>query len=628
MKKLFLAILLVFPLCSCSKLLGINSNFDYEINKDFDKQIEIMNTSENVEELFQAYQKATLYLEEQYDKLNEFLKNSESNKMTMHNYNKISKSMNLDYWKNYEEYIVSLNEILQYFPHFNYFNQRIENALFYRNLDVNRIFTKQTYEMIDGESLSKNINSLINKIEENQISYTDFCNEFENIIILYSVLMGSYSLTSIYQDLYPNDKNYYQDYTLINNYYSICENEKNELFKAILASSFREKFIERYQLLQSEIDYFDNIPDYSEKVKELIEKEVKLETEFSNAYNQRLLKFDYQKNYLELVKVRRNIAEELNHSSYLDYVWSDFGRDYSIEDSRKITLEVLSNNQVTSLFRKFLSQAQKSVTRLSNYYVDEKDIFKALELTNEIHPSAKEAILELQTFGNYNFENRNDKYSGSYVSEYNISGTDYFILLGGINDATLIPTAIHEFGHYLGLTKNDKSLYNGLFSLDICEVHSQGLEYLMTNYFHELYSREITNGLIDYQIFNALWTIISNSIISEFEYYVYTTEDELTIDNFDKKFRTLLNSLGGTEFYYYEVPHIYLQSGYCISYVTSLIPSLDLWTMDLDKAKESYKTLIEYGESNGFINVLEKANINSPFNEGVIDNIVNKFSQI
>ena len=145
----------------------------------------------------------------------------------------------------------------------------------------------------------------------------------------------------------------------------------------------------------------------------------------------------------------------------------------------------------------------------------------------------------------------------------------------------------------------------------------------MTNYYSKILDSKSSQALINYQKYEALWALVSSSAISSFEEYAYSQDAQtLTISDLDMMFNTLSSNLYTNGMTYTDIPHIYIQPGYYISYLVSLIPSLELYAMDLNQAIKAYNVIIDYGETNSLSFVLEKAGIKSPFEEGVINTLI------
>lgn len=620
----------ILLLCAILPLLTLNSCIKQEtiqtkIDKDFKNQLSIMK-KKNGEESYQAYLKANLYLDDLYQTIDELMENA-SNYIIRDEFNKLSKEANNSYWENHDQLIITLKEVLQNQNNYDYYAENIDDVDYYRDFDTSKLFHSTNYQAVNGETIEQDFQSLTQKIKDNSISFDNLCIDFEKIDQSLSSLMDIYKLNSIYQDLYVEDKKYIDINNKYSGYYQKCTNSYEELIKTILNSSFKDQFIKEYNMTDEQVNSYINKVTYSDEILDLFEQETNLENEFSSKFNIGDEGYNYKESYLNLVTVRRNIAQKLGYSNYLEYVWSDYGRDYSIEDAKTLTSNILNNKDIETLYEKFASLSSMYYQSLSSYHINESMIFDTLELTKQISPYCVSAIRDLKNYGNYNFEARSNKYIGSYVTNYN-SKDDYFIFVSASDNAFSLPSIVHEFGHYLGLTRYDKSKKGNLFSLDICEVHSQGLEYLMNNYYYQIMDDRIANRLVDYQIFNALWTFLSGSAVAELEYYVYTTSDKLTISQIDKEFASIVAPLKKYGFRYEEVPHIYSSPGYYISYVVSILPALQLWSMDLNLAIDAYNEIISYGESNGFSYVLDQAGLVSPFKEEVLRGIIEKIKQI
>ena len=162
----------------------------------------------------------------------------------------------------------------------------------------------------------------------------------------------------------------------------------------------------------------------------------------------------------------------------------------------------------------------------------------------------------------------------------------------------------------------DETLSTSMYpSLDLSEINSQALEMLMMEHYDNFMTVEEADALRKNQVGNALWALFSGSAVSEFENYVYTLNNP-TIDILDKKWDDLKTkyNLNDYELSYEMIPHIYQQPCYYISYVTSIISSLELWSLPKEQAKETYNNLAKLGSYNEYIKTLISNGLSSPFN--------------
>ena len=179
------------------------------------------------------------------------------------------------------------------------------------------------------------------------------------------------------------------------------------------------------------------------------------------------------------------------------------------------------------------------------------------------------------------------------------------------------------------------NLRGNKFDLDIAEVQSQGLEYIMSSYYHLFLDEKEKSSLEKSLIFNALWTIYSSLVVTEFENYVYTFDinKEILIDKFDNLIEDNLFpfsfGMNNNHYLFTNISHIYNSPSYYSSYLTSIIPSLVLYMEeDEDLKLKQYKTILEYGTSNDFVYVLNQVNLPTPFEKEAIDIIGSKIKRL
>ena len=620
MKKIFLVLSLSLLLTNCSSNNSSNENFVY-INKDFKTQLKNMKKSIG-EKSYSSYLKCLEYLDEVSYSFNDILKNSKTYQVSMNNYDDVSKQIHQEYWTNHDKFIIALNETLQKVENYNFYRGKIENIDYYLGINNSSLFNSINYQNIDGEDIVNKINKLSLEIEKEEKDYQEIKSQFQDFYYDFNLLKNTNGITSLYQNIYTDDEKYRRDYLTSSNYFSICNDLYNKLLKEIYESKYFKNFRIDLGLLSKDIEKIKNYQPMSEKQISLLNQENFLLNSFSTA-GLNNPDFDYRQNYLDLINIRKQIAEENNYQSYLEYVWEEkFGRDYKIEDATNLANKIINNQEIKALCDFYHERYLLFKENVINTSLDENDLFMMLENCQNIFPKSNEVVLDLKTKGNYNFEARSNKYSGSFVTSYNNSG-DFFLFLSGENNASRYISAVHEFGHYLGFTQSDYNLRTtNQSNLDVCEIHSQALEYLMTNYYSLILDDSLTSSLIDNQKYNALMGLLSGACIYLFEHYVYTTDELLTIESLDEKCNEFLAVMNEDGLHYSNVPHIYIQPGYYISYVTSLITSLEIWNMELEEGKKVYKKLINYGTNNSFNYIIDRVGLSDPFEKETLDNII------
>ena len=600
-----LVILLVFSLISCN--YQNSSNVESVLTTSFD--------------VFSYYQKKMDYLNNIYY-AKEAIINKDNNEI---------ENLTKTYWKEYSSLISLMQEKLQNEEIKEYFIHQLGEEMVSELIliDVDKIFYNRKYSEFDINEIESLFNKISLKIDELS-PYSDFQNMLTQYVIKINEFITSLKLVNVLSDLYLDNYYYFNEVARLESYYPILNNNYKNLFKTLLSNDeYKENVKKEFKLTRDEVDYFLSSENYDPVVLNLFKKEAELENKYVS------LKTNLEKEYLylELINIRNKISKELGYFSYLDYVYHNvYSRSYTIYDGMNLINNVSENKKMKSNYLLYASKKGNP----SYYSVSEKDLLDNLEFVTKIVPEAKDIIKEFKIYGFYNFDYRNNKYQGSYKTSLDYLNENQFILLNVNGNISDYNSLFHEFGHYLADKLNNNNLMGNKFDLDIAEVHSQGLEYLMSNYYSLFLDEYEKECLLENLIFNALWTIYSSSLISEFEYYIYTTKN-IGLESIRETFNELVlkhiypYSFGkeNDNYLYTNISHIFTSPGYYISYLTSIIPSLELWSnSNLDLVKKQYNTILEYGTSNDFIYVLNQVNLSSPFEKDAINKISNKIEDI
>lgn len=614
LNKKFLILIILFLISGCHK-----KEINKGINEDFNKQIQIIENSFSPEITYSAYKKANSYLEEIYLNLNLLMKNS-FNQIDEYKYNIQEKYLNDLYWKNHDTLMISLKKCLENDNNYNYLKNYID-VDFYKNIKIDSLFFSNCkIEDINLNLLIDKIYEQINKINKNELSNVEFLNSYEVISKFINFYFNQYNRYNLLSDLYIDKslENYEYIYLHSSEILSLYQN----YIKNILLSNYKSLFLENYNFSIFDQEYYLNLNQINEETLSLLNEENKLKNEYLINKNQNNENYDYKHNLLELIKIRNNIAKMNGYNNYLEYIWSDYSRDYTLKESLNLISYILNNKDLFYFYYYFNKEFYFSSYK--EIILNEDDYFNFLNYSNNILNTSF-LIDELRTYGNYNFQSRTNKNQNrSYVDLVN---SKYFIYISGKPNQFILPTISHEFGHYVGLNSYIYEPTISLKNLDLCEVHSQGLEYLMTNYYKEIFPEEITNSLIYYLLNNAIWTILSASYFFFFENYIYANYENINISMMDEKFEIIQNKLN-VNLSYINIPHFYISPGYYISYLISIIPSLEIFSLPFEEGKYIYKKIIDYGPYHNFNEVISSCNLITPFSFSSLELIINKFKQI
>lgn len=571
---------------------------------------------------------------ENYQSFNQYQETLLVNKSQLTSNVAISDLTNM-YFKNKADFIISLQEDLNNNEERKaQFIEDIgeEEVTYLLNVDTSKMFINLQYHDVDKDKITSNVSNILDAIS-NKESTSLFFEKIDTFFDDYREVIEMNRLINIYADLFIDNEDYQVKKDELDILYNNLLNDYKKMFQGLLSDdTYVDKAVEYFELTKEDVEFFLSTKVYEDDVMELFDEETTLENSFSDT-----LKIPARNElYLQLVNQRKKIATRLGYDNYLEYVYSDvYDRSYSIDDSRALLDNILK------YFPKIYYKAMNSLINSSSYLtkITELDLLKSFDFAVNICPQAEKSIRDLKMYGYYNFDNRTNKYSGSYQTTLDANEEKNYIFISTNGDIADYPTVFHELGHYLASEVYDETKVGDKFDLDIAEVDSQGLEYLMGNYFHLFMDDYDAKQLNKIQVSNALWTIMSGSTIASFEDYIYTSEEELTLDSIQAKFNEIADSYiypysfgydaFTGDYYYSVVPHIFSSPGYYISYVNSIIPSLLLWANpDLEEAKNQYNTIVSYGTTNDFVYVLNQANLKSPFEESAIVDIYNKMSKL
>ncbi|EJW94432.1 exported peptidase, partial [gut metagenome] len=112
----------------------------------------------------------------------------------------------------------------------------------------------------------------------------------------------------------------------------------------------------------------------------------------------------------------------------------------------------------------------------------------------------------------------------TYLSQYEAP----YLFIDPVGDIEDIITFSHEFGHFLDAYVN----YNAYETVDVAEIFSQAMEYLMLFYYGGALSDEEQETLINIKIMDTLEMYVQQASFAEFESIVYSTDPELLSADF------------------------------------------------------------------------------------------------
>lgn len=469
------------------------------------------------------------------------------------------------------------------------------------------------YEHVDTTELIEMLEDLIEKVPE----YTDAKALFEDYYKAYKLYNDFQSSRVICYLHYAQDvsNEYYADeYDYTEEQSDIIWEDFSDLYAAFAESPLREELEEKY-FCKGYFDDYEGYESASEHYFELKDEESALEMKYIAATSEEGRDDNYNEVaeiFIELVKVRQEIAKERGYDNYVDYIYKEgFNRDYTPEqvgvylDSIKTYIVPLTKEIYTTDQTYASSNTDELVNMLSD---------AAQEMG---HPIAQAAQF-LKTYEMYDFDYNSKKmnigytwYIPKYEAPMIFANTDSY------------RTLCHEFGHFTEALYD----YNDYtVDTDTAEVYSQAMEYLAMSYTSVFTEEEKTKYLKE-ALGRLLNTLKGSCIGGDFELRIYTLDpEELTVSKIESIYRSCQNDYNGFAdrrdwiwtHHYFDFP------GYYISYGTSVIPSILIAKEEHNEKGAGlarYIKLLNRTSGKHFLASLEEAEIATPFEEETIKEV-------
>ena len=345
----------------------------------------------------------------------------------------------------------------------------------------------------------------------------------------------------------------------------------------------------------------------------------------NNLYKQKLNELS-KPIFIELIKVRRLIADELGYGSYTELAYENLGYDYSSEDMLALLGDVgnyvftITDALTTEVFERYdpPKTSVDTVTLINTLYT----------VYSDLGGTYKDAFSYMLQHGLYDISGKTEnRYDGAFSTYLESNASPYIFITTSGNMSDYTVTA-HEFGHFLDGYVN----FGKEDSLSIMEVSSETMELLtllrLKGILHNTEYKYLTYVTISNYLYEVL---LAQSFYSAFEHMIYALDyNEITEDKLVaimKEAHTFIYGESSVDLKLSDViiPHTMLYPCYVESYVTSALVSLDIFFME-NESRDSgfalYEALINRTDKDlSFTERLEKTGIDSPFSNGKVEEI-------
>lgn len=488
-------------------------------------------------------------------------------------------------------------------------------------------FDEMEYKRPDIDALKAKAQD-VEDLLGNFFKVKDVIIELDKFVDLYNNFYTMMNLACVRYDMDTRDEFYFEEYSYCTEAAGDVEYLTDELLLDCSNSSMCDYLDKHFfgGLLTEQYSVTDGTGyTPSDELAELERREAELENDYSELYAKYSGAFDNGKFkkpneetariYIELIKLRHDIAEQRNMKSYEELAYLDNGRDYTAADLDGYIKAI--KQYIVPLYKK--ADSKKMYDRSLVSAMSPKTALSTVTGTVEgLNKDIDEALGYMLKYKLYDTGMSDNKYDQSYVLYLNDYDSPFlFCSPSGYSDTVL--TIVHEFGHYV-----DGYLNYGLNdSIDTSEVFSQGMEYLL------LCNMDDAGQLTRYKMLDELELYAYQACLNEFEHQAYALDEkELTVETLNSLYSELLKEYGLTDDYkgldWISVTHLFTSPFYVISYCVSDSAAFELYNMELKKSGsglEMYMKLLEESTSYDFLDLLEECGMSSAISADTVKEI-------
>jgi len=354
--------------------------------------------------------------------------------------------------------------------------------------------------------------------------------------------------------------------------------------------------------------------------------------------------------YEQLVHTRHRIARKLGYDNFVQLGYDRLGRsDYGPEQVARFRREV-KEHIVPAANALYERQRRRLGLEQLKYY-DEEYRFPSGNPEPKGDPKwiithagtmYEELSSETKAFFNYmrnkhlmDLETRPGKATGGYCT-YIGKYKSPFIFSNFNGTSGDIDVLTHEAGHAFQVYASRDFQINEYIwpTLEACEIHSMSMEFFTWPWMR-LFFEEDTEKYRFAHLANALLFMPYGVAIDEFQHFVYENPDCSPAERRAAWRRIEGDYLPHRDYdgnafledggYWHKQTHVFSSPFYYIDYVLAQTCALQFWkrnTEDHQSAWSDYLTLCRAGGSRPFLDLVELSGLQSPFDPGVLQEVV------
>lgn len=355
--------------------------------------------------------------------------------------------------------------------------------------------------------------------------------------------------------------------------------------------------------------------------------------------------------YDKLVANRTKQARELGYENFVELGYARMQRNsYDKNDIARFRKQI---KETYVPFALKIHEKRKNRLGLSNLsYIDEGVFYKdgnpkpnrspeeilanGQKMYSELSKETKEFFDFMMEYELFDVLGRKTKKAGGYMTfldKYNAP----FIFANFNGTSGDVDVITHECGHafqgYVASTLPIKEHMN--IGMETAEIHSMSMEFFTEPWMDLFFSEEDKEKYLQMHVEEAAVFIPYGTMVDEFQHIIYenpelTKEERKSVwAKLEKEYRPYLDFTGSSYLerggIWQRQLHIYEMPFYYIDYVIAQMLAFQYknWLdKDFKEAFASYLKLCKLSASDFFVNMIKEVGLKSPFDEGVVAEIV------
>lgn len=308
-----------------------------------------------------------------------------------------------------------------------------------------------------------------------------------------------------------------------------------------------------------------------------------------------------------------------------DLFYTQYNREYTGDDIKKLSKKV--SEKLIDTDDKLIDALidADGIEELLDSPVEFDDpIGELKKYASKLSPDIKKYAEKLTDDELYSISENENAFPGSFTLDFPVDNTA-FIFIHSEDKSEILPTAVHEFGHFCASFYDKIPAYLAANDLDIAETQSQGFEMLFMQYYDDLYGDQADLMRL-YKTTNMLEAVICSFLIGEFEYKVLENIDTITPEEVIEYWHDIVSDYW-PDIEFYEINHLFENPGYYISYGVSALAAFDIWRdviVSPDKALEKYEKIMKISPNDSdisFNKAIKDCGFNNVLDEKYIDDL-------